>query len=47
MPVGDLNEMAGGLALCTSCFTGTYPMDVPDGEIKTLSSNRDDCVRLK
>ena len=34
MPVGDLNEMAGGLALCTACFTGTYPMDVPDGEIK-------------
>ena len=20
--------------LCTACFTGTYPMDVPDGEIK-------------
>ena len=24
----------GGLPLCTACFTGNYPMDVPDGEIK-------------
>ena len=48
MPVGDLNEMAGGLALCTACFTGTYPMDVPDGEIKKRSrAIGDDCVRLK
>ena len=34
MPVEDLEEMAGGLPLCTACFTGNYPMDVPDGEIK-------------
>jgi amidophosphoribosyltransferase len=34
MPIEDLEEMAGGLPLCTACFTGNYPMDVPDGEIK-------------
>jgi len=34
MPVEDLKEMAGGLPLCTACFTGKYPMEVPDGDIK-------------
>ena len=35
MPVEDLKEMAGGLPLCTACFTGNYPMEVPDGDIKS------------
>ena len=34
MKVEDLKEMAGGLPLCTACFTGNYPMEVPDGDIK-------------
>ncbi len=34
MKVEDLKEMAGGLPLCTACFTGNYPMQVPDSDIK-------------
>lgn len=34
MKVENLTEMAGGLPLCTACFTGSYPMEVPDCDIK-------------
>lgn len=29
MPAEQLPEMTGGLPLCTACFTGHYPMEVP------------------
>ena len=34
MPAEQLPEMAGGLPLCTACFTGHYPMEVPGTDIK-------------
>lgn len=34
MQPADLSEMACGLPLCTACFTGHYPMEVPDCDIK-------------
>lgn len=34
MPTEQLPEMTGGLPLCTACFTGHYPMEVPGMEIK-------------
>lgn len=34
MPAGGLQEMAAGLPLCTACFTGRYPMEVPGTDIQ-------------
>ena len=34
MPAEQLPEMTGGLPLCTACFTGYYPMEVPGMDIK-------------
>lgn len=34
MPAEQLPEMTGGLPLCTACFTGHYPMEVPGMDIK-------------
>ena len=34
MPAEQLPEMVGGLPLCTACFTGHYPMEVPGTDIK-------------
>ena len=32
-PVDKLKEMVGDLGYCDACFTGNYPMEVPDGDI--------------
>lgn len=32
--VERLKEMAGGLPICTACFTGDYPVDPPDEDIR-------------
>ncbi len=29
-----LNDMVGGLPICTGCFTGTYPMEPPEEDIR-------------
>ncbi|WP_194609163.1 amidophosphoribosyltransferase [Clostridium vitabionis] len=34
MTVDGLREIAGGLPICNACFTGKYPMEVPDHEIR-------------
>ncbi|WP_125140228.1 amidophosphoribosyltransferase [Clostridium transplantifaecale] len=34
MPAEQLPEIVGGLPLCTACFTGHYPMEVPGTDIK-------------
>lgn len=34
MTVEGLNEISGGLPICDACFTGRYPMEVPDHEIR-------------
>lgn len=33
MEVAKLAEMVGDLSYCDACFTGRYPMEVPDGDI--------------
>lgn len=33
MEIAKLKEMVGDLAYCDACFTGNYPMEVPDGDI--------------
>ena len=33
MEVSKLNDMVGDMGFCDACFTGNYPMDVPDGDI--------------
>lgn len=33
MEIDKLKEMVGGLAYCDACFTGSYPMEVPDTDI--------------
>ena len=33
MEVDKLKEMVGDLGYCDACFTGNYPMEVPDGDI--------------
>jgi amidophosphoribosyltransferase len=36
LPAEKLSDMAGGLPVCSACFTGKYPMEVPDHEIRDL-----------
>ena len=33
MEVDKLKEMVGDLGYCDACFTGNYPMEVPDEDI--------------
>lgn len=33
MEVSKLKDMVGDMGFCDACFTGNYPMDVPDGDI--------------
>lgn len=34
LPIDDLKEMAGGLNICDACFSGNYPIDPPDEDIR-------------
>lgn len=34
LKVERLKEMAGGLPICTACFTGNYPIDPPEEDIR-------------
>lgn len=34
MEISKLKDMVGDLAYCDACFTGNYPMEVPDGNIR-------------
>ena len=38
MEIKKLSEMVGGLSYCDACFTGRYPMEVPDKDISMLFS---------
>ena len=33
MEVSKLKDMVGDMGFCDACFTGNYPMEVPDGDI--------------
>ena len=33
MEIGKLKDMVGDLKFCDACFTGRYPMEVPDKDI--------------
>ena len=33
MEVGKLKNMVGDLGYCDACFTGEYPMEVPEEDI--------------
>ena len=34
MEVSKLKDMVGDMGFCDACFTGNYPMEVPDGDIR-------------
>ena len=34
LPLGCLDEMAGGLPICTACFSGDYPIPPPSEDIR-------------
>lgn len=33
MEIGMLKDMVGDLSYCDACFTGNYPMEVPEEDI--------------
>lgn len=39
--VNRLSEMAGGLPLCTACFTGDYPVEPPHEDIRGEFADKD------
>lgn len=34
LDISRLKEIAGGLSICSGCFTGTYPMELPKEDIR-------------
>lgn len=39
MKIEDLQTMVGDLPICTACFSGDYPMEVPDTDIRNIFEN--------
>ncbi len=34
LPLEALKEMSGGLPICDACFSGNYPIDPPNEDIR-------------
>jgi amidophosphoribosyltransferase len=34
LKIDRLEQMVDGLSICKGCFTGTYPMEPPKGDIR-------------